>query len=246
MRYFIELSFNGKSFHGWQNQPNAITVQSVVEDALSKLLKSEIAIVGAGRTDAGVHAKQMYTHFDTVEFDCEIIKYKLNSFLPKTIAIHNIFKVKLEAHARFDALSRKYIYKISRTKDVFNFENSFYFKNNLDIHLMNEACKVLFDYNDFKCFSRSNADVKTYNCNIMEAQWYEKINEMHFEIKADRFLRNMVRAIVGTMLEIGTKKLKVEDLHRIIKSKDRSEAGASAPAHGLYLSNIEYPKNILL
>ena len=246
MRYFIELSFNGKSFHGWQNQPNAITVQSVVEDALSKLLKSEIAIVGAGRTDAGVHAKQMYAHFDTMEFDCEVIKYKLNSFLPKTIAIHNIFKVKLDAHARFDALSRQYIYKIAKAKDVFKYENSYYFKNNLDIHLMNEACKILFDYNDFKCFSRSNTDVKTYNCNIMEAKWYETNNELHFEIKADRFLRNMVRAIVGTMLEIGTKKLKVEDLHHIIISKDRSEAGASAPAHGLYLSNIKYPKNILL
>jgi len=246
MRYFIELSFNGKSFHGWQNQPNAITVQSVVEDALSKLLKTDVSIVGAGRTDAGVHAKQMFAHFDAEEFDSELLKYKLNSFLPKPIAIHKIFKVKSDAHARFDALSRSYSYRISRVKDVFEFENAYYFKNDLDSNLMNKACKVLFEYNDFESFSRSNTDVKTHNCKIMDAKWVETNNELRFEIKADRFLRNMVRAIVGTMLDIGTKKLNIDDLHKIIKSKNRSEAGASAPAHGLYLSSIEYPKNISL
>ena len=244
MRYFIELSYNGKSFHGWQNQPNAITVQSVVEDALSKLLTEKISIVGAGRTDTGVHAKQMFAHFSSKTIDCDLITYKLNSFLPKTIAVHNIFKVKSEAHARFDAISRSYIYRISRIKDVFEYDNAYYFKNDLDVNLMNKACKILFDYEDFKCFSRTHTDVKTYNCNIMEVKWIEVDNELHFHIKADRFLRNMVRAIVGTMIEIGTKKMKVEILHDIIKSRDRSKAGASAPAHGLYLSRIEYPKNI--
>lgn len=246
MRYFIELSYNGKSFHGWQNQPNAITVQNVVEDALSKLLKSSISIVGAGRTDAGVHAQQMYAHFDADEFDCNLIQYKLNSFLPKTIAIHDIFKVKEDAHARFDAISRSYIYKISTKKDVFGYENSYYFKNSLDIDRMNKACELLFNYKDFKCFSRSNTDVKTYNCEIMDAKWIMVKDQIHFYIKADRFLRNMVRAIVGTMLDIGTYKTEVEGLNTIIESRERSNAGASAPAHGLYLSKIEYPKETKL
>ncbi|MBT8260984.1 MAG: tRNA pseudouridine(38-40) synthase TruA [Flavobacteriaceae bacterium] len=245
MRYFIELSYNGKSFHGWQNQPNAITVQSIVEDALSKLLSNDISIVGAGRTDTGVHAQQMFAHFDSNQIDCEIITFKLNSFLPKTIAIHNIFEVSENAHARFDALSRSYIYRISKVKDVFEFDNAYYFKNTLDVNLMNSACRILFDYKDFKCFSRTHTDVKTYNCKIMEAKWNEVDNELHFHIKADRFLRNMVRAIVGTMLDIGTKKIEVSKLHEIIESRDRSQAGASAPAHGLYLSKIEYSKEII-
>ncbi len=245
MRFFIELSYNGKTYHGWQNQPNAISVQEVLEDGLSKLLKEPIAIVGAGRTDTGVHAKQMFAHFDTnAEFLTEKLQFKLNSFLPKTIAVHDIFEVKDDAHARFDAISRAYIYRIALKKNVFNFEQSYYLKHSLDVTKMNEACGILFEYQDFKCFSRSNTDVKTYNCDIMKAEWKRENDELVFSIKANRFLRNMVRAIVGTMINIGLGKTEIEGLHDIIKSKDRSKAGASVPGHALYLTEIEYPKNI--
>jgi tRNA pseudouridine38-40 synthase len=247
LRYFIELSYNGKDYHGWQNQPNAISVQEVLEKAMTTLLKEKIAIVGAGRTDAGVHAKQMIAHFDVLnEKDVDKLKYNLNSFLPKDIAIHNIYKVNDDAHARFDAISRTYIYRISLVKNVFTFNDTYYFKQKLDVNKMNEATKILFEHKNFKCFSKSNTDVKTYNCNIMKAEWVIENDELVFTIKADRFLRNMVRAIVGTMIEIGTGKMKVEQLHDVIKSKDRSQAGASVPGHALYLSKIEYPKHIKL
>ncbi|MEL0454617.1 tRNA pseudouridine(38-40) synthase TruA [Flavobacteriaceae bacterium SZ-1-7] len=245
MRYFLELSYNGKAYHGWQNQPNAISVQEVIEKSLSTLLGEPIDVVGAGRTDAGVHAKQMFAHFDTeVDFDADNLAYKLNSFLPVDIAIHSVFKVKPELHARFDASSRTYLYRITLQKNVFEFDNTYYVKQPLDIGKMSAAAKILFEYNDFQCFSKSNTDVKTYYCDIMKAEWFLKDDELHFVIKANRFLRNMVRAIVGTMVEIGLGKLSVDDLHTIIQSKNRSEAGFSVPAHGLYLTEIEYPKDI--
>ncbi len=247
MRYFLELSYNGKAYHGWQNQPNAISIQEVIENALSTLLRETIAIVGAGRTDAGVHSKQMFAHFDTeMVFEEENFKFKLNSFLPKDVAIHDIFKVTPEVHARFDALSRTYLYRISLQKDAFNYDYAYNFKNDLDLDKMNEASKILFKYIDFECFSKSNTDVNTFNCTIMEAEWTQQDNELHFVIKADRFLRNMVRAIVGTIINIGVGKIEVEELHNIIKSKNRSEAGFSVPAHALYLTKIEYPKGIKL
>ncbi|MAX70712.1 MAG: tRNA pseudouridine(38-40) synthase TruA [Flavobacteriaceae bacterium] len=245
MRYFIELSYNGKTYHGWQNQPNAITVQEVLEKALSTILKSEISIVGAGRTDAGVHASQMFAHFDYDEnFDAKDLVYKLNSFLPKDVAIQQIFKVKPEAHARFDAVSRTYHYKVSTSKNVFDYDFAYEVQLPLNVDAMNKACKILFEYRDFQCFSKSNTDVKTYNCDIKEAYWTSNNNQLIFTITADRFLRNMVRAIVGTMVNIGLGKLKPEDLHAIIKSKDRGEAGFSVPAHGLYLTEIVYPEDI--
>jgi len=247
LRYFIELSYNGKAYHGWQNQPNAISVQEVIEKALTTLLKESIAIVGAGRTDSGVHAIQMFAHFDTEkEFERNNLIFKLNSFLPNDIAIHDLVEMLPEAHARFDALSRTYLYRISLEKDAFNFESSYFFKSELDLVKMNEASKILFEYKDFECFSKVNTDVKTFNCEIMHAKWTHYENELHFVIKADRFLRNMVRAIVGTMINIGVGKIQVKDLHKIIKSKNRSEAGFSVPAHALYLTKIEYPKNIKL
>jgi len=245
LRYFIELSYNGRAYHGWQNQPNAISVQEVLEDALSTLLKEKIAIVGAGRTDSGVHAKQMYAHFNTVnKFSLEKLIYKLNSFLPKDIAVQDVFNVNDEAHARFDAISREYKYKISLLKNVFLFNNSYYFKQELDVNKMNEAAKILFEYDDFECFSKSNTDVKTYNCKILKAEWTYEANQLVFTIKADRFLRNMVRAIVGTLINVGIGKINVYQFHDIIKSKNRSQAGASVPGHALYLEKIEYPKNI--
>ncbi len=247
MRYFLELSYNGKAYHGWQNQPNAISVQEVIETGLSTLLREKVVIVGAGRTDAGVHAKQMFAHFDTdQEFEEENLIFKLNSYLQKDIAIHDIFKVTSETHARFDALSRTYLYRISLEKDAFNFDYAYNFKSDLDLDKMNEASIILYDYIDFECFSKTNTDVNTFNCTILNAEWTRHNNELHFVIKADRFLRNMVRAIVGTMIYIGAGKIEVEDLHNIIKSKNRSEAGFSVPAHALYLTKIEYPKEIKL
>ena len=245
MRYFLELSYNGKAYHGWQNQPNAISVQEVIEKALTTLVKEPIDVVGAGRTDAGVHALQMFAHFDySRKSDLVKFKYKLNSFLPKDIAIHDIYEVKKDAHARFDAVSRTYLYRISKEKDVFNFNRAYQINTELDINKMNEASKILLEYIDFECFSKSNTDVKTFNCKVMKADWVEKGNELHFTIKADRFLRNMVRAIVGTLITIGSGKMDIQDLHAIIKSKNRSEAGYSVPAHALYLSKIEYPDHL--
>lgn len=244
MRYFIELSYNGQAYHGWQYQPNANSVQEMLEKSLSSILGENIAIIGAGRTDTGVHAEQMFAHFDTeVELD-ENLEYKLNSFLPKDIAIHDIFKVRDAAHARFDAISRTYKYRISLKKNVFTYNNSYFLKQNLEISKMQKASKILFQYKDFKCFSKSNTDVKTYYCNVMQCDWEEINNEIVLTIKADRFLRNMVRAIVGTMINIGLSKITIEDLHAIIKSKDRGEAGYSVPAHGLYLTQVEYPNDI--
>ncbi|WP_372756238.1 tRNA pseudouridine(38-40) synthase TruA [Mariniflexile sp.] len=245
MRYFIELSYNGTAYHGWQKQPEAISVQAVIEKGLSLLLKENVSIMGAGRTDTGVHAKQMFAHFDTeLVFNETNLAYKLNAYLPKDIAIAAIFKVKAEAHARFDALSRTYLYRIALNKNVFNFDSAYFVKQDLDVEKMKEASKILFQYNDFQCFSKVNTDVKTYNCELMQANWFFEADELHFIIKADRFLRNMVRAVVGTMVQIGLGKLQVDDLHSIIKSKNRSEAGFSVPAHALYLTEVEYPNDI--
>jgi len=247
LRYFIQLSYNGKNYHGWQNQPKEISVQEVIENALSTLLKETITIVGAGRTDTGVHAIQMFAHFDTEHsFIEDDLVFKLNSFLPSDVAIQKIFKVKSDSHARFDAISRTYLYRVALHKNAFNFEDAYFLKKRFDIDKMNEAAKVLFQYKDFQCFSKNNTDVKTYNCHIMVANWSPKDDELHFVIKADRFLRNMVRAIVGTMINIGIGKLEISDLHNIIKSKNRSNAGYSVPAHGLYLIEVEYPKEITL
>ncbi|WP_296384344.1 tRNA pseudouridine(38-40) synthase TruA [Winogradskyella sp.] len=247
MRYFLQLSYNGKAYHGWQNQPNAISVQEVLEKALSTLLKDVISVMGAGRTDAGVHASQMFAHFD---FDGRIqskdLVYKLNSYLPVDVAVADIFEVNSEAHARFNALSRTYHYRVSTSKNVFDYDYAYQVQLPLNVDAMNEACKTLLEYKDFQCFSKSNTDVKTYNCDIKEAFWTQNTNELVFTITADRFLRNMVRAIVGTMVNIGLGKLKAEALHEIIASKNRSNAGFSAPAHGLYLVEIVYPNTIKL
>ena len=245
MRFFIELSYNGKAYHGWQNQPNAISVQEVLEKALSTILKEDISIVGAGRTDAGVHASQMFAHFDFKgALDSENLVYKLNSFLSRDIAIFNIFEVNDEAHARFDAVSRMYHYKISTSKNVFDYDFAYQVQLPLDVEAMNEACKILLQYKDFQCFSKSNTDVKTYHCDVRAAFWTQDSDQLLFTITADRFLRNMVRAVVGTMVNIGLGKLKPYDLHEIIASKDRGKAGFSVPAHGLYLVKVEYLETI--
>lgn len=242
MRYFIEFAYNGTHYHGWQYQPNAISVQETLNKVFSTLLQEEIDIVGAGRTDAGVHASQMYGHFDTEkEIDKDKLIYKANSFLPKDIAVYDIIPLHNDAHARFDATSRTYNYFISTKKDIFGNETSWTNQLPLDFELMNEAAQLLLYYTDFQCFSKSNTDVFTYNCKITEAYWRKENNKLIFTITADRFLRNMVRAIVGTLVNIGLQKITKDDLIKIIESKDRKKAGFSVPAQGLFLTNITYP-----
>lgn len=242
----MELAYNGKAYFGWQRQPDAVTVQETLEKALFTLLQVETPVVGAGRTDTGVHASQYFVHFDTEELtQRENFIYKLNSILPADVAIYRIFAVPYEAHARFDAISRSYRYQVVRHKDPFLHETAHYVKNELDIAKMNAAADVLKNYKDFKCFSKSKTDVKTYNCEISHAAWQVEKDRLVFNITADRFLRNMVRAIVGTLLEIGLGKLELEDLHKIIRSRDRQKAGTSVPAKGLFLSEIKYPESIV-
>ena len=242
MRYFIKLAYKGTNYFGWQYQPDAISVQETLNKALSTLLKTNIDILGAGRTDSGVHAKEMSAHFDyETEIDTKKIVYKLNSFLPKDIAIFDLIKVHDDAHARFDATKRTYEYHIHTKKNAFESDDSWYYSLPLDVEKMNEACKILFEYIDFECFSKTHTDVNTFNCKIFEANWKQNEDKLVFTIAADRFLRNMVRAIVGTMINIGSGKVSLNDFRKIIESKNRSKAGFSVPAHGLYLTKIEYP-----
>ena len=247
-RYFIKLAFNGKNYHGWQMQDNALTIQSVINNALSKLLGEEINITGCGRTDTGVHAKEFYAHFDTCKNftndEKKRLIFKLNNFLPDDISIYEIINVKNNAHARFDAISRTYQYFISRQKDPFDNNFSYYVYGDINIDLMNEGAKILCEYEDFTSFSKLHSDVKTNNCKILNAKWVEREDKLIFTITADRFLRNMVRAIVGTLLDIGKKKISLKDFRKIIESKNRSDAGYSVPAKGLFLTKIEYPYDI--
>ena len=247
-RYFVKLSYNGNAYHGWQWQENAITVQQVLEEALSAIFAGKIAVTGAGRTDTGVHAREFYAHFDHEKHfeDAELKEkiFKLNGFLPADILISDIMRVKDDAHARFSALSRTYEYYISTRKDPFNNELAWLVYGSLDIDEMNKGAAILLEYKDFTSFSKLHTQVNTNNCNVMEAVWESKDHLFVFNIKADRFLRNMVRAIVGTLVDIGKKKTDIEDLRNIIEAKDRSAAGLSVPAHGLFLANIEYDNGI--
>ncbi len=243
-RYFVQLSFKGTNFVGWQKQPNGKSVQSVLEYCLSTLLREEIEITGAGRTDAGVHSKFFIAHFDTLfEIkELENLKYKLNHFLSQDIAIQRIINVPQNYHSRFDAISRTYEYNIHSKKNPFLLEFSYFFEKTLNIEKMNEACKELFLFQDFTSFSKLHTDVKTNLCEIYDAEWQVFPDEnLVFTIKANRFLRNMVRSIVGTMIEIGKNKLSIENFRKIIESKNRNNAGTSVPPQGLFLVNIEYP-----
>jgi len=245
LRYFLSLSYFGEAYHGWQRQPNALTVQEVVENALSTLMRSTLSIVGAGRTDTGVHAREIYAHFDTTApIPSDLVK-RLNRFLPDDIAINDLYAVPEDAHARFSAVSRSYEYHIVRKKNPFYQNSAYLIQLPLNVDAMNEAAEMLKLYQDFECFSKSNTDVKTFNCKISSAFWKEEGDLLIFKITADRFLRNMVRAIVGTLLDVGLGKLAPKDVKAIIKSKNRSEAGVSVPAKGLYLTRVEYPKSIL-
>lgn len=241
-RYFIELSYDGTNYHGWQVQPNAVTVQEVLDRALSTVLRRPIETVGCGRTDTGVHATEFFAHYE-VESSMTIDKvvHSLNGILPPDIAIKNIFPVDDEMHARFSATLRSYQYHIHFNKDPFKHGYSWLLRDEPDIDLMNQAAQIIMQYTDFSCFSKSNTQVKTNNCKISRAEWVRTDDGMVFHISADRFLRNMVRAIVGTLLMVGRKEITPEGVREIINSKDRSNAGISVPACGLYLTEVKYP-----
>ncbi|MBU2651430.1 MAG: tRNA pseudouridine(38-40) synthase TruA [Bacteroidetes bacterium] len=243
-RYFIKLSYNGSRYHGWQMQENAVSIQDLIQKGLSFHTGEQIELTGCGRTDTGVHAREYYAHFDlnrdqTPDF-LEYLVYKLNSFLPDDIAVYEIFPVPKELHARFDAISRTYEYQVLRKKDPFLEDFAYYLYGELDVDRMNEGAALLLKYDDFTSFSKLHTQVKTNICHLMHARWEESGNLLVFTIKADRFLRNMVRAIVGTLLDLGRSKITLEDLIRIIEVKDRSAAGFSVPAKGLFLTGVEY------
>lgn len=245
MRYFIEIAYNGKNYHGWQIQPDAISVQEVLEEAMSTIFQDEMKVMGAGRTDTGVHARQLFAHFDRDAIaDLDDCVFRINCLLPKDISVKRIIPVPQDAHARFDAVERAYEYLITSVKNPFQVDFMYLIHKKLDVDRMNEAAKILLEYTNFQCFSKNKTGVKTYHCDIKEAVWSVRGNELVFTIVADRFLRNMVRAIVGTLLEIGLKKITLDDFHAILKSKDRSNAKTSAPAHGLYLTKVTYPDHI--
>ena len=245
MRFFIEIAYDGSAYHGWQKQPDAISVQEVLEAALSTALQQKTAVVGAGRTDTGVHAKQFFAHFDAdFSQDMDQLIFKLNTILPRDVAVFSVFETQKDAHARFDALSREYTYFVDTRKNPFNVNAAYYIKKKIDVELMNEAAKMLLEHTNFKTFSKVKTEVKTYNCKIENAVWEKVGNELVFKIKADRFLRNMVRAIVGTLIDVGTKKIELKNMRKIIESGNRGKAGKSVPAHGLFLTQVNYSKSI--
>lgn len=246
-RYFVILDYNGSEFHGWQFQPNAPSVQEVLEKSFSVFFKEPIAITGCGRTDAGVHAKNYVAHFDcsltNLDTDTNLI-FKLNRFLPNHIALRYFKRMHPEAHSRFDAISRTYRYYISKQKNPFHYHFQLNYQGKIDIQLMNMAANQLFNYSDFTSFSKVDTDVKTNICKIMEAFWTESENQLIFTITADRFLRNMVRAIVGTLLDVGLGKLTITDFIKIIEANDRCQAGHSVIARALFFEEAQYPYSI--
>lgn len=248
MRYFLEFSYNGGAFHGWQIQPNAYSVQEALEEALSILLREPIALVGAGRTDTGVHARMMMAHFDA-DLETERVDnlvYQLNRYLKVPILVHQLHQVRADAHARFDAQSRTYQYHISPQKNPFRPGLFYHLSTPLDVEKMRAGAKLLETFEDFECFAKAHSDVTHFRCKIFKTAWEERSDELVFTIQANRFLRNMVRAIVGTLLELGMGKIQLEDLKTIVVSKDRSKAGYSVPGEGLFLTHIEYPESVYL
>ena len=264
-RYFLELAYDGTRYHGWQLQPNAVAVQQKLNEALAVLLRQPVETTGAGRTDTGVHARQLYVHLDIpipatapqppeggaeVEVQISSSPFRgpgglrlesLNALLPHDIAVKRIVPVHADAHARFDATQRSYEYHIHFHKDPFRHNYSWQVKGELDVDAMNKAAAILMEYTDFSCFSKSNTQVFTNNCKIVKAEWVLKDDGLIFHISADRFLRNMVRAIVGTCMMVGRHEIEPEGIRAIIESKNRSNAGTSVPACGLYLTEVKYP-----
>ncbi len=248
-RYFVRMAYDGSAFNGWQIQPGAASIQEETEHCLSLLLRSTVRLTGAGRTDTGVHAKEFFAHFDCPlspeEIDSLQLPYKANRMLPPSVAIYNVFHVPDKTHARFHALNRTYHYLICREKDPFYAGKAWLNERGLDIEKMQEATTLLLEYADFASFAKSNTQVKTTLCNVDRAFWEKKDHLLRFEIRANRFLRNMVRSVVGTLVDVGLGKISRDDFRAIIEAKDRGKAGFSAPACGLYLANIRYPEGIL-
>lgn len=248
-RYFINLRYDGTRYHGWQRQPNDPSIQQTIEEAFSTILRSPLQLTGAGRTDTGVHARSMTAHFDLPEplpMPLSAMVSRLNNLLPPDIAIHHIRPVVPTAHARFDALSRRYEYHVTLEKDPFMHNYAMRLNPDIDFQAMNQAADRLLHYIDFTSFSKLHTDVKTNNCHITQARWQQQGNHWIFIIEADRFLRNMVRAIVGTLLQVGRHKLDTEGFCQIIEKKDRCAAGTSAPAAGLFLVDVKYPETIFI
>lgn len=246
-RYFIDISYLGTAYHGWQVQNDVVTVQQKINEALTIILGKPTVCLGSGRTDAGVHGVQQIAHFDNDGIkDLKLFKRKLNGILPKDISVNKIFQVKADKSARFDASSRSYIYKLHQKKNPFLRGFSHFFSRDLDITKMNQACRIFKEHTDFEAFSRVNTDVNNFDCTIYEIGFVKENDIIHFHVKANRFLRGMVRAIVGTMLDIGQGKTTLKDLENILNSRDRKQAGSAVPAHGLYLNEIIYPEDIIL
>lgn len=247
-RYFIYLAYDGTAYHGWQIQPNGTSIQERLMQALATLLRQEVEVTGAGRTDAGVHARLMVAHFDSpAPLDTTLMTDKLNRLLPPDIAVYRLRPVRNDAHARFDATSRTYQYHITTAKNPFARQYSYRLFRTPDIGRMNEAAATLPLYTDFTSFSKLHTDVKTNNCRIMEAAWTQ-VDDVTwvFTIRADRFLRNMVRAVVGTLLEVGRGKMDVDGFRRVIEQKDRCRAGTSVPGNALFLVDVTYPDSLFI
>lgn len=248
-RYFIHLSYDGSAYYGWQIQDNALTVQQKIEEALSLLTNTPLSITGCGRTDTGVHARNFYAHFNYQSQDIGQLgklTHRLNRFLPNDIAIYSIKRVNNEAHARFSAQWRSYTYYINLAKNPFNRGYAWQQHRQPDLDLMEQACKVLLQTTDFTSFSKLHTQTATNNCKVVEAYWQQEGDLLTFNIKADRFLRNMVRAIVGTLWKVGLQQISIEQFQALINKKDRCEAGMSVPAQGLFLENVEYPPDVFI
>ena len=246
MRYFIELSYKGTAYNGWQKQNNSLGVQEVLEVAFGKILRIPIEITGSSRTDTGVHAEQQFAHFDCAEIaDTEKLIYNVNGIIPRDIAVRRIFAVPDDVNSRFAATYRRYEYRISRVKNPFLINQVYFLRSELDLEMMNDASAMLLLYQDFESFSKIHTSVNNFRCAITEAHWYETGDSLIFSIKSNRFLRGMVRALVGTLLEVGKGKKTVQDFEKIILSKNRKEAGAQAPAEGLFLVEVGYPEYVM-
>jgi len=246
MRYFLEVAYDGTNYHGWQAQPNALAVQALLNDCLSKVLRQPISTTGSGRTDTGVHASQQFVHFDVVQIlDPQQVVFRLNRILPADISARNLYLVPDEAHARFDAIARTYHYHINLVRNPFKRYYAWYQSRSLDVEKMNEAAAILLMYEDFTTFSKVKGDTNHYRCTIYEAVWRQQSGELIFAVRANRFLRGMVRLVVGTLVDVGRRKLTVAQFEQIIASQNRSKASGAAPAEGLFLAKVEYPEGLL-
>ena len=247
MRYFFEIAYHGANYNGWQSQHNATGVQTIVENVMSKIFRTPVAIIGSGRTDTGVHCEQQFFHADLEHaFDQTELLRKLNSFLPRDILIRSVREVKADASARYDAIERTYRYQITRVKNPFLQGLSWHYFKDVRLEEMNKAAALMIGEHDFECFSKVKTDVNHFICDVKRARWTEKGDELTFTISANRFLRGMVRAIVGTLLDVGTAKISQKEFHLILQSKDRKKAGANVPAYGLYLEKVKYPSRVFV